>query len=80
MSNAISIRLETVFKSTLGIENVPAELSQKNCDEWDSVNHLNLILALEAEFDVAFEPEEIAAMQDLETVKNLLAEHGVGEK
>lgn len=73
MNNAISVRLENVFKTTLGIADVPAELSQKNCAEWDSVNHLNLILALEAEFGVAFEPEEIAAMQNFEAVKNLLA-------
>ncbi len=73
MNNDISVRLATVFKSTLDLDNVPAGLSQKNCDEWDSVNHLNLILALEAEFGVAFEPEEIAAMQNFETVKNLLA-------
>lgn len=73
MNNDISPRLENVFKTTLGIETVPAGLSQKNCEAWDSVNHLNLILALEAEFGVAFEPEEIAAMQDLETVKKQLA-------
>ena len=70
MSNAISIRLETVFKSTLGIDAVPAGLSQKNCEAWDSVNHLNLILALETEFGVTFEPEEIAAMQDLSAVES----------
>lgn len=65
-------RLEKVFRETLGIESVPATLSQKKCAEWDSVNHLNLILALEAEFSVTFEPEEIAAMQDFETVASLL--------
>ena len=73
MNNDISPRLENVFKTTLDIETVPAGLSQKNCEAWDSVNHLNLILALEAEFGVAFDPEEIAAMQDLETVKKQLA-------
>ncbi len=70
MNNDISPRLENVFKTTLGIETVPAGLSQKNCEAWDSVNHLNLILALEAEFGVAFEPEEIAAMQDLSAVES----------
>ena len=73
MNNDISVRLDAVLKSTLDLDNVPAGLSQKNCAAWDSVNHLNLILALEAEFGVAFEPEEIAAMQDLDAVKNLLA-------
>ena len=66
-------RLETVFKTTLGIDAVSAELSQTNCDVWDSVNHLNLVLALEAEFGVTFEPEEIAAMQSLAAVEKILA-------
>lgn len=73
MNNNISARLETVFKTTFGIDAVPAELSQKNCEAWDSVNHLNLVLALEAEFGIAFEPEEIAAMRDISSVKKILA-------
>ena len=64
MNNDISARIEGVFKTTLEVESVPADLSQKNCEAWDSVNHLNLILALEAEFGITFEPEEIAEMQD----------------
>jgi acyl carrier protein len=46
---------------------VPAEsinetTSQKNLDKWDSLNHLNLMIELEEEFDISFEPEEIAQM------------------
>lgn len=70
-------RLENVFKTTLGIDAVSAELSQTNCEAWDSVNHLNLVLALEAEFGVTFEPEEIAAMQSLATVEKLLVAKAV---
>ena len=70
-------RLENVFKTTLGIDAVPAELSQTNCEAWDSVNHLNLVLALEAEFGITFEPEEIAAMQSLAVVEKLLAAKAV---
>lgn len=70
-------RLENVFKTTLGIDAVSAELSQTNCEAWDSVNHLNLVLALEAEFGVTFEPEEIAAMQSLAVVEKLLAAKAV---
>lgn len=66
-------RLENVFKTTFGIDAVPADLSQTNCEAWDSVNHLNLVLALEAEFGVTFEPEEIAAMQNVRIVAELLS-------
>lgn len=73
MNNDIEPRLEKVFRETLGLERVPAELSQSNCPAWDSVGHLNLILALETEFGVFFEPEEIAAMRTLEDVRKTLA-------
>lgn len=73
MNNDIEPRLEKVFRETLGLERLPAELSQSNCPAWDSVGHLNLILALETEFGVFFEPEEITAMRTLEDVRKTLA-------
>jgi acyl carrier protein len=38
------------------------DTSQKNLSAWDSLRHLNLIVALEDEFEVSFEPEQIAIM------------------
>lgn len=73
MNNDIETRLEKVFRETLGSERVPAELSQSNCSAWDSVGHLNLILALEAEFGVFFEPEEIASLRTFTDVRSVLA-------
>ena len=47
----------------------PASLSPSSGPEtveaWDSVQHLNLVLALEQQFDLQFEPEEIEAMKTL---------------
>lgn len=53
---------------------------QTDVPEWDSLAHLNLILALESEFDLSFEPEEIGQMitmsKIIETIrKNQLANH-----
>lgn len=73
MNNDIETRLEKVFRETFGSERVPAELSQSNCSAWDSVGHLNLILALEAEFGVFFEPEEIASLRTFTDVRAVLA-------
>ena len=33
-------------------------------DAWDSINHVTLIVALENEFAIRFEPEEITAPQN----------------
>lgn len=53
------------------------DCSQTSCKKWDSMNHLNLIVELEMEFGVSFEPEEIARMADFATVCEILKDKGV---
>ena len=36
--------------------------------EWDSQNHVRLLLALEEEFDVSFEVAEIESMTDIDKI------------
>ncbi|MCA1592645.1 MAG: acyl carrier protein [Acidobacteria bacterium] len=42
--------------------------SMDSIETWDSLQHLNLILALEQEFDVQFEPEEMERMNSIEHI------------
>ena len=42
--------------------------SPESIDTWDSVHHLNLVLALEQEFSLQFEPEEIDQMKDVQHI------------
>ena len=49
------------------------EISQKNTDQWDSLNHLNLIVEIEEEFDVSFTPEQIGSMTTLEIILDEIA-------
>jgi acyl carrier protein len=46
--------------------------SQYNCASWDSLHHLNLIIELEVEFDVSFEPEEIAQMKSINAIEQMI--------
>lgn len=46
--------------------------SQDNTPEWDSLHHLNLIIELEMEFNVCFEPEEIAEMKNIESIEKVI--------
>jgi len=48
------------------------DTNQDNCENWDSLRHLNFIIELEMEFDVSFEPEEIAAMTSLSIVESMI--------
>ena len=69
-------QIKQVIKDTLNLGDVPDDISQKNCVEWDSMHHLQLVVALETEFDISFEPEDIGSMKSLseieEKIKSLL--------
>ncbi len=67
-------RILSVIHTVLGLEKVDTTISQANCEKWDSMRHLNLIVALVLEFDVEFEPEEIAEMKSFEIIKKFLEE------
>ncbi len=43
---------------------------------WDSLGHLNLILALEAEFNVSFSPEDVINMRSLGLIRDGLRAQG----
>jgi acyl carrier protein len=51
---------------------VDDDTSQDNCASWDSLHHLNLIIELEEEFDVSFEPEEIAEMKSIDVIERMI--------
>lgn len=62
-----------ILKEVLEDENVNIETSQENNSIWDSLRHLNLIVELESEFDVSFEPEEIAEMTSAHKIIEVLS-------
>jgi acyl carrier protein len=61
-----------VSQKVFGLEQIDENASQHDIEKWDSLGHLNLIVALEEEFNVSFEPEEIAEMQNIRTITRKL--------
>jgi acyl carrier protein len=51
-------------------DQISRQSSPETLATWDSVQHLNLILALEQEFTLQFEPEE---MDEMSSVDHILA-------
>ncbi|MDB5321127.1 MAG: hypothetical protein JWN40_2758 [Phycisphaerales bacterium] len=47
------------------VEKVTPELSPQEADGWDSVQHLNLVLAIEEAMAIQLAPEEIEGMQSV---------------
>lgn len=53
------------------------DLAMKDLEVWDSLKHIELIVALEQGFDIQLTFDEIVAMQSVEKIKQVLAEKGV---
>ena len=58
-------------------EQVGPQSSPESIENWDSVQHLSLVLALEERFGVQFDPEEIDQMRSIGQIAALL-ENKVG--
>lgn len=70
LDRAVNDRFFGVLSSILNvnIESLAPESSRDTLEEWDSIKHMYIILALEEEFDVEFADDEIAnlaSMMDL---------------
>ena len=63
----ISERVRAIASDVLTIDPglLTDESSPEDFDAWDSVQHLSLVLALEEQFGVQFEPEEIDRMKTI---------------
>ena len=56
------------------LHSVKPESSPDTIDTWDSIHHLNLVLALEQEFGIQISPEEIEQLLSVEIIADLVAE------
>ena len=63
-------RIKKVIMDTFELSDVQDNISPRTCDKWDSMHHLQLIVSLEMEFGVSFEPEDITNMLSLNEIEN----------
>ena len=54
------------------VAKITADSSPQTVETWDSLQHLNLVLALEQQFGIQFEPEEMEQMKTLGAVADLV--------
>ncbi len=75
----MNARLRQVVADVFGLEpdRVRGDTSIDTVEAWDSLRHLNLVVALEAEFGVAFSPEEIVELVSVDIIALTLKEKGV---
>ena len=55
---------------------ITPESRPESIEGWDSVQHLNLVLALEEAFAVQFDPEEIDGMSSIDRIVSVIEGRG----
>jgi acyl carrier protein len=70
MENRIKNVLSAVFE--ISVDEITDESSPDNIESWDSLKHMNLIVALEEEFNIGFEDCEILEMMNYSLIKATL--------
>jgi acyl carrier protein len=71
-------RLTKCFVETFGIPaaQVTDELAYTSIKAWDSVGHMALVAALEAEFGVMLDTDEIIALSTVAKAREILTRRG----
>ena len=64
MSNKTDDRIKSVMATvfSVGVEVINQQTTPHTISSWDSLKHMSLVLALEQEFGIELEDEEIEAM------------------
>ena len=72
-------QLKTILANLFRVspEDINDDSSMDTIEKWDSLNHLNLILALESEFDVTLTEENTVEIISFPLIKVVLQEHGL---
>lgn len=71
-------KLAKVFAESFGIsESETKGLQYQGIEQWDSVGHMSLIAALEDEFDIQLDTDDIIDMSSFEKSQEILAKYNV---
>ena len=71
-------KYNNVFCENLNItEEQLAGLKYQDVELWDSVGHMTLVAALEDEFDIMIDTDDIIDLSSYEKGKEILAKYGV---
>ena len=78
MEDKIKEVISNIFETPLS--GINDQSSPDTIENWDSINHMKLITALEEEFDVEFTDEEILEMQNVKLIKYILSHFKLDEQ
>ena len=72
----IKARIKNVMAGVFGVpvEQISEDSSPDTIEKWDSLHHMNLIIALEEDFTLQFSDDEIAELLNFAMIQILIQE------
>ena len=72
-------RYLTIFSSIFKLETTSfgPDFALGASKEWDSIMHMTLVSAIESEFDVLLDTEDILKFNSFDSGKHVLSNHGI---
>lgn len=70
--------LNEIFRDVFDDEDivVDAETNSDTIEDWDSLEHINLVVAIEKAFDLKFSMDEVTGMKDVGEMVEIIKERG----
>ena len=61
---------------TVPRDRLDRQSSRETVEQWDSLKHMHLVMALEEEFGVEFDDDEVSGLDDAAALLNAIASKG----
>ncbi len=68
----IKENIKELMRKVFEQKEIKDNVTQLNNENWDSLRHLNLIVAIEEEFEISLEPDEIEVMTSLAKIVEIV--------
>ena len=74
MVNAMEQRIKNVMSAVfeIPVNKIKENASPDTIESWDSLQHMNMVVALEDEFQVEFTDDEIFEMMNYSLIKSII--------
>jgi len=70
-------KIKEIMSAVFGMEvnEVNKAISPDTIDNWDSLRHMSLVVALEEEFDIEFDDDQISDMLSFEKISEFIKQN-----
>lgn len=75
----IKEKLQNIFRDVFDEEDIIIfdEMTAKDLEDWDSLMHMNLIIAIEENFNIKFSLDEVVELNNVAEIIKKIEEKGV---